>query len=149
MMIALFFCLGFMFAVLYMDMVFDVSALGHRTSGKRLPPEVLEPIAMYYRYITRNPYLLIAILFTALGSIIMEITYALVPPWAGYASLVLILLTMVTGVLRIIPQAQRLAAGGDTLDEQTRLVHGLLPFHAVMMVNVWLLVAVQVIAMFS
>ena len=38
---------------------------------------------MYYRYITKNPFLLIGILMTALGSIIAEIYYALVPPSTG------------------------------------------------------------------
>ncbi len=146
MMVPLFFCLGFMFAVLYIDMVFDVSARGHRHTGKPLPPDVLEPIVTYYRYITKNPFLLIGILTTALASIIAEIRYALVPAWAGYASLALILLTMLTGVLKIIPQAQRLAAGKDSIEQQTTLVHGLLPFHTVMMVNVFLLIAVQLMA---
>jgi len=146
MMIALFFCLGFMFAVLYIDMVFDGSARGHRRSGAPLPMDVLEPIQHYYRLITKNPLLLISILLTALGSISAQIYYALVPAWAGYASLALILLTMLTGVLKIIPMAQRMASGKDSVAEQTRIVHTMLPFHAVMMVNVWLLIAVQVIA---
>jgi len=146
MMVPLFFCLGFMFAVLYIDMTFDGSAYGHRNSGASLPPEVLGPIQSYYRIITKNPILLVCILTTALGSIVAQNYYSLVPTWAGYASLFLILATMLTGVLKIIPMAQRMAAGKDTVEEQTRIVHAMLPFHGVMMVNVWLLIAVQVIA---
>lgn len=146
MMVPLFFCLGFMFAVLYIDMTFDGTARAHRHSGASLSPEVLGPIASYYKIITKNPLLLVCILTTALGSIIAQNYYGLVPKWAGYASLFLILATMLTGVLKIIPMAQRMAAGKDSVAEQTRIVHAMFPFHGVMMLNTFLLIAVQLLA---
>ena len=64
MLIPLFLCIGFEIAVLYMDLVFDLSALPYRHTRAVLPGEVMGPIATYYRYITRNPYLLMFVLLT-------------------------------------------------------------------------------------
>jgi hypothetical protein len=140
---ALFLCIGFMIAVLYMDLVFDISALPHRRDKGPLPAHVLDPIAMYYRYITRNPYLLMFVMLTTLTCIIAEIVYRVVPPWAGYSSLVLIAFAMVGGTLKVIPTAQRLATGKDSVEQQTRMVHSIFPFHIMLLISILLLAAVQ------
>ena len=56
---------------------------------------------------------------------------------------------MLTGVLKIIPMAHRMAAGTDSASEQTHMAHTMFPLHGVMMVNTWLLIAVQVIASYG
>ncbi len=142
---ALFLCMGFMIAVLYMDLVFDTSALPHRRTKGPLPPHVLDPIAMYYRYITRNPYLLMFVMLTTLTCIIAQIVYGLVPRWAGYASLFLMLLAMGAGTAKVIPTAQRLATGDDSVEKRTRMVHSMFPFHVLLLISVLLLTAVQFI----
>jgi hypothetical protein len=43
----------------------------------------------------------------------------------------------------VIPTAQRLAAGKDTVDEQTRMVHSIFPFHLLLLTSIILLAAVQ------
>lgn len=139
----LFLCIGFMIAVLYIDLQFDISALSHRRTEGPLPADVLEPIASYYRCITKNPYLLMFVMATTLTCILAQIVYGLVPRWAGYASLCLMGLSMSIGTFKVIPTAQRLAAGKDTVDAQTRMIHGMLPFHIVLLINILLLAAVQ------
>lgn len=140
---ALFLCIGFMIAVLYMDLVFDTSAVPHRRAEGPLPAHVLEPIAMYYRYITRNPYLLMFVMLTTLASIVAQIVYGLVPRWAGYASLFLILFAMVVGTLKVIPTAQRLAAANEPIEQQTRMVHSMFPSHILLLISILALAAVQ------
>ncbi len=140
---ALFLCIGFMIAVLYMDLVFDLSALPHRRDKGPLPPEVLDPIAMYYRYITRNPYLLMFVMLTTLVCVIAQIVYRSVPRWAGYASLVLILVAMAGGTAKVIPTAQRLATAKDPVEARSRMVHSMLPFHLLLLISILLLAAVQ------
>lgn len=140
---ALFLCIGFMIAVLYMDLVFDTSALPHRSDKGPLPADVLDPIAMYYRYITRNPYLLMFVMLTTLVCIVAQIVYQTVPRWAGYSSLFCILFAMVTGTAKVIPTAQRLAAAKDTVEEQTRMVRGMFPAHILLLISILLLAAVQ------
>ncbi len=141
--VPVFLCIGFMVAVLYMDLVFDMSALPHRRSGAPLPAGVLDPIATYYRYITRNPYLLSFVMLTTTGCIVVQIVYALVPRWVGWVSLVLMTLAMSTAILKVIPTAQRLAAGQDAVEQQTRMVHSILPFHLMLLTCILLLAGVQ------
>jgi hypothetical protein len=142
-MLALFLCLGFMIAVLYIDLQFDILALPHRRTTGPLSADVLEPIASYYRCITKNPYLLMFVMATTLICLIAEVKYDLVPRWAGYASLFLMALSMSVGTFKVIPTAQRLAAGKESVDEQTRMVHSIFPFHIVLLISILLLAAVQ------
>jgi hypothetical protein len=106
---------------------------------------VLDPIAMYYRYITKNPYLLMFVMLTTLTCIIAQNVYGLVPRWAGYASLFLILLAMGAGTAKVIPTAQRLATGDDSVEKRTRMVHSMFPFHVLLLISVLLLTVVQFI----
>jgi len=143
MLITLFLCLGFMMAVLYIDLMFDIMAAPYRKTNAALPKAVLDSITHYYGRITQNPYVLMFVMLTALLCIGSEILYDLVPRWAAYSSLGLMLLSMMTGVLKVIPTAQRLGAGTDSEDARTRMVHSMMPFHLILMVNILLLTAIQ------
>jgi hypothetical protein len=139
----LFLCIGFMIAVLYIDLQFDILALPYRGAKGPLSTDVLEPIASYYRCITKNPYLLMFVMLTTLICLIAEVMYDLVPRWAGYTSLFLMGLSMSVGTFKVIPTAQRLAAGKDPVDEQTRMVRSIFPFHIVLLISILSLAAVQ------
>lgn len=143
MLIALFLCIGFMLAVLYIDLMFDVSAFPHRRAGTTLPAEVLDPITHYYGRITRNPYVLMFVMLTATACLVAEILYGPVTRSAAYASLALMAVAMLTGTFKVIPTAQRLAAGRDAADTQTALVHSMLPFHLLLLVCILSLAAIQ------
>jgi hypothetical protein len=69
--------------------------------------------------------------------------YDLVPRWAGYSSLLLMGFAMLLGVLKVIPTAQRLAAGKDDAEQQARMVHGILASHLALLISILLLAAVQ------
>ena len=143
MLITLFLCIGFMMAVLYIDLMFDVSAAPYRRTKGALPRDVLDPITHYYGRITQNPYVLMFVMLTATLCIGAEIVYGLAPTWVGYSSLFLMGLSMVTGTLKVIPTAQRLGAGTDSEEVRTRMVHSMLPFHLVLLINILLLAAIQ------
>lgn len=143
MLIPLFLCIGFMIAVLYMDLVFDISALPYRKTKAPLPKHILEPITTYYRYITKNPWLLVFVILTAAVCIIAEVKFNLVPRWIGYSSMVLIGMIMLLGMLRVIPAAQRLASCKDIEEKQSSLVRSLFPCHIVLLIGVLLLAVLQ------
>src|SRR5579862_3186230 len=96
MLITLFLCLGFMMAVLYIDLMFDVSAAPYRRTAAPLPKAVLDPITHYYGRITQNPYVLMFVMLTTLACIVAEIMYGLAPAWAAYSSLFLMGVSMAT-----------------------------------------------------
>jgi hypothetical protein len=143
MLITLVLCIGFMMAVLYIDLMFDVSAAPYRRTRTALPKHVLDSITHYYGRITQNPYVLMFVILTATACIGAEIAYHLAPPWAGYSSLFLIGLSMVLSALKVIPTAQRLGAATDSEEARTRMIHGMLPFHIVLLINILLLAAIQ------
>jgi hypothetical protein len=143
MLITLFLCLGFMMAVLYIDLMFDVSAAPYRRTGAALPREVLDPITHYYGRITQNPYVLMFVMLTTTVCIGAQILFDLAPRWVGYSSLFLMGLSMAAGTLKVIPTAQRLGAGTEPEDVRTRLVHSMLPFHLMLLTNILLLAAIQ------
>ncbi len=143
MLLPLFLCIGFMLAVLYIDLVFDLSALPYRKTKAALPREVLESITNYYRRISKNPWLLIFVMITCATCIIWEIRYRLVPPRIGYSSIVLFGALMLIGMLKVIPTAQRLASGKESEEKQTRLVHGLFPYHVLFLIVIISLALLQ------
>ena len=143
MLIPLFLCIGFMLAVVYIDLMFDVTALPYRHTKAALPKEVLDPITHYYGRITQNPYLLMFVMVTTTVCLVTQILYDLAPRWAGYSSLFLMGLAMVTGTVKIIPTAQRLASGKDSEETQTSLVHTMFPAHVIVLICVLLLAAIQ------
>ncbi len=141
--VPLFLCIGFMIAILYIDLMFDVSAVPYRRTNAPLPGHVMDMVASYYRNITRNPYLLMFVMLTATLCIVAEIVYNLVPRWVGYSSLGFMGIGMVGGVVKVIPTAQRLAAGKDPEDTRTRLVHSMFPSHVVLLISILMLALVQ------
>jgi len=143
MLIALFLCIGFMLAVLYIDLMFDVTAVPYRHTKTTLPKEVLGPITHYYGRITQNPYVLMFVMLTTAICLVMQIVNDLVPRWAGYSSLFVMGLAMVAGTVKVIPTAERLASGKDPEDRQTRLVHSMFPWHVLLLLCILVLAAIQ------
>lgn len=127
----LFFCLGFCVAVAYLDLVFDVSALPYRRTRASLPTNVLTPITTYYRYVTRNPWLLIFVMCVVLTCFVAQLRLRLVAPWVGYSSLAIFGTIAILAIARVIPGAQRLASGRESVEAQSRLVHSLVAYHLV------------------
>jgi hypothetical protein len=101
------------------------------------------PIVMYYKYITRNPWLLIFVMMVTAVSIIAEIVFHMVPIWVGYSSIVLFAIVMLLSVLMVIPGEQRLASGRDIEDKQTKLAHSFLPYHILILILVLSLALLQ------
>jgi hypothetical protein len=142
--IPLFACIGFLFAVLYIDLTFDVSAVAYRRSKTALPNEVLDPITHYYGRITRNPYVLVVVMLTTIICIGAEIVYGLAPQWVGYSSLLLMGVSILASTLKVIPTAQRIGSGKDLAELRTPLIHSMMPFHVLLLIDIFLLAAVQV-----
>jgi hypothetical protein len=145
----LFLCIGFIAAVLGIDLIFDVSLWTHRRQREVLPPEVLAPVATYYRYITKDPRMLQLAILTATACVTLEIVFGLVPRALGYLSLLLIGPASLVAVLKVIPAAQRLASAQDDFPTQSRLAHSLFLYHTVLLAAVLLFAAVRLVAPYT
>ncbi len=143
MLIPLFLCIGFMLAVLYIDLAFDISTLPYRKNRAAIPREVLESIASYYRRVTSDPWLLIAVMITSATCIIWEIVYGLVPPRVGYISIGLFAVLMLISTIKVIPAAHRLASGKESEENQIRLAYSLFPYHVAFLIIIIILAILQ------
>ena len=136
---------GFLLAVLWFDLMFDVQVLGDRT--RDVPPEVLASIAAYYRRVTtdarpRNRLVALAMLVT-LGGVIGELARGDGPQWTRWASLVLIVVPVTIASSRTVPAAVRLATRTDAASRQSARARSIWSDHLLCLVAVTALLAVQ------
>ena len=136
---------GFLLAVLWFDLMFDVQVRGH--SDVELPEAVLGSIAAYYARVTtaaRPMNRLIALVMLAtLAAIIVELANALHPLWVAWASLVLALAPILLALLRTVPGAVALGARGGTPAQQSRLARSICVEHLLCFVSIAALIGIQ------
>jgi len=139
---------GFLLAVLWFDLMFDMQA--HGQGDAELPESVLASIADYYRRVTTtarpmNRLVAAAMLWT-LAAIVVELATNDVAAWVGWASLTLAVAATAIGAMRTVPAAVRLGARSDAADEQSRRARAILREHAVCCVLIAALVTLQLVS---
>lgn len=134
---------GFLLAVLWMDLMFDVQVHGH---GARVPEPVLESIARYYARVTtaaRPMNRLIAlVMLVTVGALAAGLARGDLPAWRAGTSLVLAVLAIGLAATRTVPSAVRLGRRVDGLDQQSHLARSIRRDHLVclgLISAVWLL----------
>ena len=137
---------GFLLAVLWFDLMFDVQALGHRDDD--LPAEVVDSIAAYYRRVTTtaapmNRLIAAAMLATLVG-LVGEIVGNDVRAWVAWASLVLACVGIGLAGARTVRNAVRLGAQTDTAANQSTLARVILRDHIVCFVAIACALILQV-----
>jgi hypothetical protein len=139
---------GFLLAVVWFDLMFDVQVLRHRSGD--VPETVLASTAAYYRRVTTDAApmnLLVAVaMLGALAAIIVELARDLDPAWVGWSSLALLLVPLLFARLRTVPNAVRLGSRADPVPLQSTLARVILRDH---LVCVGSLIAVLVIQLVS
>jgi hypothetical protein len=136
---------GFLLAVLWFDLMFDVQVIGHR--GSRLPDEVLASIAGYYRRVTTaaRPMnrLIAAVMLATIAAVAVEIAAGEQQAWVGWLSLALALAPIALAGTRIVPLAVRLGARADPPERQSELARSILRGHVASALSIAGLLAVQ------
>jgi hypothetical protein len=124
---------GFLLAVLWFDLMFDVQVVPHRAS-EQLPDDVLASIAAYYRRVTtaaRPMNRLIALVMLAtLAAIVVEIASGELEAWVPWASLALALPPVLLAGAHTVPTAVRLGARRDPPARQSAAARSLFREHA-------------------
>ncbi|MDQ1586209.1 MAG: hypothetical protein QOH80_1574 [Actinomycetota bacterium] len=118
---------GFLLAVLWFDLMFDVQVL--RRGDGDLPEPVLESISAYYRRVTTaaRPMnrLIAAVMLATLAAIVVQIARGDAPRWVGWACLVLAAAAVLLAAGRTLPSAVRLGAGSDPVEVRSRLARSI------------------------
>jgi hypothetical protein len=135
---------GFLLAVLWFDLMFDVQVRGHRE--RELPEEVLASIAGYYRRVTTaaRPMnrLIASVMLATVAAIAVEIgsTEEL---WVAWLSLGLALPPILLAGLGIVPRAVRLGARLDPVERQSALARSIFRGHLLCAAAIAALLALQ------
>ena len=128
-------CSGFLLAVLWMDLIFDVQVLEHRSAGEELPEPVLASIANYYhratttsRPMSRLIALVMLILLAAFG---FQAARGHDPAWLLATSAALAGVPVALALTRTVPNAVRLGHHADGRAQQSRLARAICRDHLV------------------
>ncbi|HEY1522243.1 MAG TPA: hypothetical protein VGF70_04450 [Solirubrobacteraceae bacterium] len=139
---------GFLLAVLWFDLMFDVQVARHRLG--ELPEDVLSSIAGYYRRVTTaaRPMnrLVAAAMVATLGTIIAQIARSEHPWWLGWVSLVLAGAPILLAGAHTVPSAIRLGSRRDPAQRQTQLARAIFRDHVLCAISILALLVVQLAA---
>lgn len=137
---------GFLAAVLWMDLMFDVQALSH--SGV-LPEDVLTSIAAHYRRLTTaapmGNVVTLVMLLTVLGAV-LQVSRTSVPLWLRAGALVTAVVPVLLALTWVVPAAVRLGSQGDTPAVQSELVQRILLGNLLCLGSVLVFVGLQILA---
>jgi hypothetical protein len=138
---------GFLLAVLWFDLMFDVQARGHET---QLPEPVLASIAAYYARVTTasRPMnrLVAAVMLATLAAIVIEIADGDSPRWVAWVSLAPAVVAIGLARVRTVPNAVRLGRRVDAPDGQTLLARSILRDHMACFASILTLLVLQLAA---
>ncbi|HET7297065.1 MAG TPA: hypothetical protein VFI66_07965 [Gemmatimonadales bacterium] len=139
---------GFLLAVLWFDLMFDVQVL--RTSADVLPEQALSSIAGYYRRVTTDARpmnrLVAAAMVATIGLLIAEIAARDYAAWVGWGSLALTLAAVGLAALHTVPSAVRLGGRTDSPARQSELARSICRDHLLCIAAVAGVLAVQLAA---
>ena len=135
---------GFLLAVLWFDLMFDVQVIGHR--GAVLPEAVLASIAAYYARVTTRARpmnrLVAAAMLATLAAIVVQIARDS-PSWPAWASLPLALVAIALAGGNTVPAAVRLGRRSDPVEAQSRLARSILRDHLICLAAIAAVLALQ------
>jgi hypothetical protein len=136
---------GFLLAVLWFDLMFDVQALA-RGEGE-LPEEALASIAAYYARVTTRARpmnrLVACVMVVTLALIVAEIAAGEVRAWVAWVSLALALAPIALAGAHTVPSAVRLGSRADPPAQQSTLARSVLHEHLFCLVAIATLLALQ------
>ncbi len=138
---------GFLCAVLWMDLMFDVQAW---SSQGTLAAEQLATLATYYRRVTTDAdpmgSLISLVMIVALLGCVVQLSRGRLPLWLRLATLGTLLAPVLTALIVIVPSAVRLGSGADEAEVQSALARTILTGHLWCLVSIVAFVILQIVA---
>jgi hypothetical protein len=139
---------GFLLAVLWFDLMFDVQTRGH--AGTVLPADVLRSISTYYRRVTTEAFpmnrLVAAVMLIVTGALIGEIVEGRNPWWITWVSLAISAGGTVFTIARTVRNAVQLGTATDTPEVQSQLARAIYGDHVFAFARTIVVLGLQLIA---
>lgn len=140
-------CGGFLLAVLWMDLMFDVQVLRSRHGDAELPEPVLASIAGYYRRVTTDAspmgHLVAVVMAITLITLAVQMVGGQGPRWRDLASLLLCGGPILLAIGRVVPNAVRLGSRRDPAPRQSALARSICRDHLLCFAGMLGFVALQ------
>jgi hypothetical protein len=137
---------GFLLAVLWFDLMFDVQAAGQA----QVPEPALASIAAYYARVTTaaRPMnrLIAAVMAATLAALVVEIAGSGEPGWLGWVSLALALAAIGLAGVKTVPAAVRLGTRRDPPDVQSDIARAVLAQHVFCFAAIAAVIVLQLLA---
>ena len=122
-------CSGFLFAVLWMDLMFDAQVRADRHPGGVLPESVLDSIARYYRRAVTESrpmsHLIAVVMVILLGALGFRVIRGHDPGWLVAVSILLAGAPILLAATHTVPNAVRLGGRSDSAGTQTALARSI------------------------
>ncbi|MBI1816918.1 MAG: hypothetical protein HYR72_18220 [Deltaproteobacteria bacterium] len=138
---------GFLLAVLWMDLMFDVQVLRHKDATSELPETVLASIAAYYRRVTTDAWPMGGLIGIVMASVVLgtlaRAVFGNQPRWIDIVSLVLSGGPTVLALSRVVPNAARLGTRLDSAAHQSTLARAICREHLVCLDSIATFIAIQ------
>ena len=139
---------GFLIAVLWFDLMFDVQVLPHRRSTE-VPQTAVESISAYYRRVTTTASpmgrLVGLVMIVLLAALVVQTASGDSPLWVGAVSIPAGLLAICLAVLRVFGRARRLGSRKDPVAMQSELARSIFRDHLICLAAMAILLATQLI----
>jgi len=140
---------GFLIAVLWFDLMFDVQVLPHRRA-EQVPDEVVESIATYYRRVTTDASPMGRLISLVMAALVALLVWQAVrggtPGWVSAVSLVGAAASIVLALTRVVPDAVRLGQRTDPPAGRSTLARGILRDHLAFLALMVTVLVVQLAA---
>jgi hypothetical protein len=125
---------GFLVAVLWFDLMFDVQVWPHRHADE-VPDHVVDSIATYYRRVTTDAHpmsrLIALVMVTLLVLLGWQALHGGTAGWVSVVSIGAALSAITLALTRVVPDAVRLGSGADEQPERSRLARAIFRDHVV------------------
>jgi hypothetical protein len=139
---------GFLIAVLWFDLMFDVQVVAHRHE-QELPVHVVESIATYYKRVTTDASpmgrLIALVMVALLALLVWQAAAGGTPGWVSVVSLFGAGVAIVLAMTRVVPHAVRLGERTDAPAALSTLARGILREHVVFLALMVTVLVVQLV----
>ena len=140
---------GFLVAVLWFDLMFDVQVLAHRQSAE-VPESVTESIATYYRRVTTTASpmgtLVGVVMAVLLVTLVVQAATADVAVWVSAVSIAAAAAAIGLAMVRVFPRAVRLGSRSQPQIEQSEIARSIFRDHVLCLAAMVTLLGVQLAA---
>jgi hypothetical protein len=141
--------LGFLVAVLWFDLMFDVQVVAHRREAI-VPKETVRSIATYYQRVTTDASpmgrLVAVVMIVLMALLVWQATASGTPAWVSIVSLAGAGASIVLAIGRVVPNAVRLGARTDAPDVLSGLTRRIFRDHVVFLGLIVTVLVVQLVA---